>query len=384
MKKFIYLMIAIAGMTLPAMAQVKTYTIQSSVSGLEGDSFTLTIWNGQTQSVIKRAIPYVDGQLYYQDTTSVPLLVRISVLNNGLSKPGKGGTYPVKSQHIWLVAMPGSKVELKGHFSDFSEVFPYGDLENDILRELTQSYFPLLNAVVNISVELARDDHGLSDAAIKVKKEEQAILQQRADAQLMAFLEKQVSSIAGLYFLNDSYLRKRVSNDQLVALVNKVTSDYHTNQFYRSLQQRAEGAAYDVGKQIFEIKSSSTPDGTLFNTNVWKGKFYLIDFWGSWCVPCINDVPHLKEMKQALGDRVEILGIASDKEERWRKAIEQHQLNWQHVLIGAGDNDFASRLNVTGYPTKILVDPNGEIVYRSTGGGKTSFQTMVDIINQWK
>src|SRR5690606_24535977 len=95
-----------------------------------------------------------DGQIFYQDTTSIPLMIRINVLERKLSKRAPRGTFPVKSQHIWLISLPGEEITLKGHLSDFSQVYPYGDRENDILRGLTQRYFPLLNEGVNISVKL--------------------------------------------------------------------------------------------------------------------------------------------------------------------------------------------------------------------------------------
>ncbi|MGE8292373.1 MAG: TlpA family protein disulfide reductase, partial [Sphingobacterium sp.] len=159
---------------------------------------------------------------------------------------------------------------------------------------------------------------------------------------------------------------------------------YRSSPFYTSLKNRVEGSKYDVGKSIFQINSSNTYDGKAFDSNSWKGKFYLIDFWGSWCGPCMADVPDLKKLRDSYPDQLRVLGIASDKNESWRKAIEQHELNWVQILNDKGSNNFVLRLNITGFPTKILVDPNGKIVYRSTGGGETSFDKMNEIIKNWK
>lgn len=363
-------------------AQVPTYTIRSEVDGLTGEEFDLTIWNGETRAVSKLGIPLVDEQIFYRDTTSIPLVIRITVRDEQLVKrAGSRGTYPVKSQHMWLVAMPGATITLRGHLSDFSEIYPYGDRENDILREFTQRYYPLLNDAVNISVELARIDHGLGEAEINTRKQEQKNINQKASEILLTFLDEHPSSIAGLYFMGDSYIRDYLDTDKLASLVKRVDSAYQQTIFYQSLKHRVAADAYQVGKKIFEIKSDRTPDGTHFNTAQWKGQFYLIDFWGSWCSPCIADFPYLKELKRKFPDRLQVLGIASDREEAWRPAIQRHELDWQHILIGSGDQDFATRLNVTGYPTKILVDPEGIIVYRSSGGGEKSFLEMSKLIS---
>lgn len=100
-------------------------------------------------------------------------------------------------------------------------------------------------------------------------------------------------------------------------------------------------------------------------------------------MPCIKDFPHLKRFREELDGKVEILGIASDTKEKWLQAIRQHELDWQHILIGEGDQNYSLRLNVTGYPTKILVDPKGKIVYRSSGGGEASFRKMAEIVRNW-
>lgn len=380
----IFIMLVSVLIPFGGSAQVPIYTIRSAITGLESDQFGLTIWNGETRAVSKPGNSMVNGQIFYQDTTSVPLLIRINVRDEKLVKrAGNRGSYPVKSQHMWLVAMPGAEITLKGHLSDFSEVYPYGDRENDILREFTQSYHPLLNEAVNISVELARENHGLSEEEISARKQKQAKINEQARDILLSFLDEHPSSIAGLYFMGDSYIRDYLDTETLSALVDRVDVSYRNTIFYQSLKSRVEADAYQVGKMIFEIKSERTPDQTHFSTAQWKGKFYLIDFWGSWCMPCIADFPYLKALKSKFPERLQVLGIASDREEAWRPAIDQHGLDWQHILIGSGDQDFATRLNVTGYPTKILVDPDGMIVYRGSGGGEKSFLEMAEIIETY-
>lgn len=364
-------------------AQVPTYTITSSIENMKSKTMNLTIWNGSSETVSKRNIELVDGQIYYTDTTSKPLMLRITIQDSSLIKRVRGGYFPVASQHIWTVILPGETVSLRGHLSDFAEVYPYGNFENDILRGFTQQYFPLLNQSVNISVDLANKEYGANEKKIKDEKQKQEVINKNANAILLEFLERNPSSISGLYFLGDSFIRKRVNFGKLSALLDKVDSKHQNTAFFQSLYARVVGEKYKEGAKIFEIVSTRTLDGQKFTASDWKGQFYLIDFWGSWCMPCLNDVPFLKEFKENLKDKVKVLGIASDKDDKWRKAITDHQLDWQHILIGPGDQDFSTRLNVTGYPTKILVDPEGKIVYRSSGGGKDSFDKMTTIIKSY-
>ena len=89
----------------------------------------------------------------------------------------------------------------------------------------------------------------------------------------------------------------------------------------------------------------------------------LLDFWGSWCVPCRKGNPHLKELYHQYKDQgFDIIGIAKDDDTRdaWVKAVEKDGLPWHQILVG----DLDTKYNVTSYPTKILVDQQGIIIGR--------------------
>lgn len=382
MRKLLIL-IALMAVAPLARAQEGSYTIKSDVQGIDGDSYYLTIWNGTSQTVSKQA-DLVDGQIDYKDTTSVPLVIRITVANKELYKMAGRGSFPAKSQSIWLVATPGDNIILKGQFSDFSEVYPEGGKENESIVKLTKEYHPIVNDAVNISVTLATKKEELTEAEIQELAAKQKELYKQSDAVMHAYLKENASSIAGLYYMNDMLLRQNITPEFAEEAIRDVASNYTVTPYYETIVQRIEGSKYDVGTTIFNIVSTNTPDGKKFNSSDWKGKFFLIDFWGSWCVPCLEDVPFLKNLRDSHASKLHVLGIASDKEEPWKKAIVENGLDWTQVLNGKDSEDFVARLNVTGFPTKILVAPNGEIVYRTSGGGEESFKKMAKIIDDWK
>jgi thiol-disulfide isomerase/thioredoxin len=115
-----------------------------------------------------------------------------------------------------------------------------------------------------------------------------------------------------------------------------------------------------------------------------KGKYLLIDFWASWCVPCRKGNPHLVEIYSKYHkDGLEILGVADDDSnpDAWKKAVEKDQIGmWHHVLRGFkmnretgemnGENDISEGYNISSLPTKILVGPDGTVVGRFGSGGE--------------
>jgi thiol-disulfide isomerase/thioredoxin len=120
-------------------------------------------------------------------------------------------------------------------------------------------------------------------------------------------------------------------------------------------------------------------NGTAVDFNALKGRYVLLDFWGSWCHPCRASHPHLKELYSKFKDKgFEIIGIASEHaktaEERhklWTTAITEDGLTWLQVLNNENVEQFdaVKEYEVTAFPTKILLDRDGNIIGRYVGNG---------------
>ena len=122
-------------------------------------------------------------------------------------------------------------------------------------------------------------------------------------------------------------------------------------------------------------------DGTMVDVNAYKGKVVLIDFWGSWCVPCRISHPALKELyDQYKSKGFEIIGISNeiansnrDKKKQdiaWRKAVKEDGLSWPQILYDPAIKDIVKEYDINGYPTKFLVDQNGKFVMRILGNSE--------------
>lgn len=94
-----------------------------------------------------------------------------------------------------------------------------------------------------------------------------------------------------------------------------------------------------------------------------RGKYVVIDFWGSWCIWCIRGIPQMKTYYTKYKDKMEILGVdCRDTEDKWRAAVEEHQLPWLQVRCPNEKlQTIAAQYNIEGFPTKVVVDPQGKI-----------------------
>ena len=110
-----------------------------------------------------------------------------------------------------------------------------------------------------------------------------------------------------------------------------------------------------------------------------RGKYVVLDFWGSWCIWCIRGIPSMKEAYSKYKEKMEILGIdCNDSEEDWRSAVSKHQLPWLQVRCPEDQMEsLGNAYQIEGFPTKVVIDPKGKVV-KVVVGEDPAFYTYLD------
>lgn len=110
-----------------------------------------------------------------------------------------------------------------------------------------------------------------------------------------------------------------------------------------------------------------------------RGKYVVLDFWGSWCIWCIRGIPNMKAYYAKYKEKMEILGVdCRDSEAKWKAAVDEHQLPW--LQVRCPDNQLqalAAQYGVEGFPTKVVIDPQGKIA-KVVVGEDPAFYTYLD------
>ncbi len=190
------------------------------------------------------------------------------------------------------------------------------------------------------------------------------------------FINKHPLSFASAHILH--VFARELSTDTLQLFYNR---------FPPLVKQSRYGVA--IAKQLAErkiaIAGTRAPaftkediNGKQLSLESLQGKYVLLDFWGSWCVPCRKGNPHLirtYEKYKKLG--FEIIGIAADDktQEAWRKAVREDKLPWLQILQG----NLSDQYKISSYPTKILIDKKGYIIGRF-GEEQGSLDSMLEKI----
>ena len=113
-------------------------------------------------------------------------------------------------------------------------------------------------------------------------------------------------------------------------------------------------------------------DGRAVDVNKLSGKVVLIDFWATWCGPCIAEIPNVKKAYEKLHPKgFEIVGISFDDDrEKLQKFVSREQMPWPQFFDGEGwGNKFGKRYGITGIPTMWLVDKQGNLREMNARGG---------------
>ena len=128
-----------------------------------------------------------------------------------------------------------------------------------------------------------------------------------------------------------------------------------------------QAPALKIGDAAREF-SAATPNGNVISLSSLKGKVVLVDFWASWCSPCVKEQPELKALYKDLNEHIkngsfEILGVSLDKSKvDWQRSINQLHITWPQVSdLKFWKSPIAKDYDIQGLPFNVIVDKNGNI-----------------------
>ena len=256
------------------------------------------------------------------------------------------------SKAIMLVALPGEQVKVKGNIKDWQVEGSDLNSANQQIQKTCRPYIEKIDSLSEIITEEINENEFLSlwrqIDSIKVD-----YIRQHPDEDLSLYL---LSDVGGKY-VEELYptLSDKVKKGVLAPIAQAIEKGMKQEMIFKENKKKiAEGAE----APDFTLKDLNGQDLALSSL---RGKYVVLDFWGSWCGWCIKGIPDMKKYYEKYKGKMEILGIdCRDTEEKWKAAVEKYELPWLHVR-NEGNPDVSLLYAVQGYPTKIVVDPDGKI-----------------------
>lgn len=228
------------------------------------------------------------------------------------------------------------------------------------LKKAFETYKPGDDSVVFKQADKLREDNNIQVEKLKLD-----------------FMKKYPGSLVSMYFLSE--MQNSLSLGDLKNEYAKLGSAHKNSSFAKLTTAKITNMdATAIGKKAIPLHKKDI-NGKDVNLESLKGKYVLLDFWGSWCGPCRSSHPYLKKLyARYKTDGFEIVGIAQEQNDNlennlkaWKKAIAEDEISWLQVLNNEGIDNFNAvyAYGVTAFPTKILLDKAGNIIARYVGDG---------------
>jgi len=134
---------------------------------------------------------------------------------------------------------------------------------------------------------------------------------------------------------------------------------------------RMEGSVRFAELEGNEVVLTGTKvDGEAFDVKAFRGKVVLIDFWATWCGPCVAEHPNLqKNYAKYAAHGFEIVGISLDRDrDALDSYLEEHEVSWVNLHEDGGTSQAAEYYAVMSIPTMILVGRDGKVISTKARG----------------
>jgi peroxiredoxin len=187
--------------------------------------------------------------------------------------------------------------------------------------------------------------------------------------EVLKFVNDNKKSLAGFYAATSLDVFKY--EPQLVAYADDIKGSFQDNPGVQQfIKQMERVKPVSIGHKAPDFATAGI-DGKPVKLSDYKGKYVMIDFWASWCMPCRQENPNVvKQYNTFKSKGFNILGVSLDKDKvPWQKAINDDKLTWAHGSDLKGfEGPTEALYHIEAIPSNFIIDPQGNIVAKNITG----------------
>ncbi|SFG67838.1 Peroxiredoxin [Pedobacter insulae] len=348
--KIALIAMAILLLNIPSFAQEVFCKVSGNISGLD-KAAKITISRNRTSSIpVKTTVTKINGDFSF----TLPAIMFNELYD--LKVEGARGTAN-------FIAEKGT-VKITGEKERIYLAVVKGTPENDHW-----------NNYQKFSQEQSKQNNHLTMNADKFTEEERIAIfnkvQQRQENYTDSLVQNYPKSVVALYIAKIPLMMMK--HDQIDSLLTVFKPGFAKHPYYLAMKTRADILRKVAPGAIAPDFTVIKPDGTSkISLSSFRGKYVLLDFWASWCVPCREENIHTKTIYQKFNPAgLEVISFSLDSDiKAWRDALKQDGLIWHNAsdLVGGTRSPVAKNYGIDGIPALWLIDPTGKIIAEGIRG----------------
>lgn len=314
----------------------KTYVVEGQIEGHSGE---VAIMNMDGDEVLATTTTE-DGSFELSVESATPIFASLAL----------GG------QPVMPLFIDGSPIKIEGSVEDMRALIASGTPANDAFAAFNKQQWELMAPVMNGNVP-----------------EEEVMLSFAKLQQLMndSYVENSDNLWGAYLFVSNKYREMEV--EQIMATIEAYPAAIQKMEEIGLVREYAESLMKTAVGQPYTNIALPNVDGEEVSLKevVDANKVVLLDFWASWCRPCMGEMPYLLDAYAKYHDKgFEIYGVSlDDNGDSWKKTIEQQGMKWVNVsTLGGWQTEAAKEYSVNSIPANFLINAKGEIIARNLRG----------------
>lgn len=287
------------------------------------------------------------------------------------------------SEHVGMIALLDPVFEgfLLEPTGKISSVFPYKAMKTSALLILLTCLalsWPAQTILAQEKVDLAkelRELNGRIQAKAKEDKKTEAALAdelQQLDALFAQHKDEKNENTARILYLKGLAYKQHIKDTTKAnAIFEQLQREYPDTLLAQMVKYQRDGEkirATLVKGAKFPVFDKTDLEGKPLSLANFQGKVVLIDFWATWCGPCMLEMPNVQKAYQKYGSKgFEVIGVSLDRQkDKLTKTIAEKQMTWHH--LHDAKSELASKYGITSIPATFLLDGEGKIIATNLRG----------------
>ncbi|MEJ5091550.1 redoxin domain-containing protein [Sphingobacterium faecium] len=361
MKTITQLGLALLSLISTLHAQEKApYQIQGTLAGVQKEQKGMLFLQRYNTDFNLDSARIDQGNFHFKGTIEGPEMANLYYINT-LGERSETLDFYIEKGKITINAIWG-----KLHTASIS-----GSPLNTDAKQFEETHKTIIDHISALTTEYFEAEEILSQDSFSMDSPARALINKididlnKWSAQLSkeqaTYIDQNPNNALSLFKLER--LLKDTSNQQLVTtLYEKINPKLKSTPLGQQLLEQLRNLDNLKMGDIAPAFALADTTGKQINLQDFRGKYVLIDFWASWCVPCRVENEHVQKAYNTYKDRgFEVLGISTDMMlDNWKKAVKDDGMTWVNVVDP--ESKVSGQYHINSIPSNFLLDPTGKII----------------------